>query len=219
VSPPVTVVTATWKRPRTLFERAIPSVAAQDYDGWIEHLIVTDGFDADLNVALSRAGYAFESHRRRVVHLGRNWSAPEVVHGGVGVVPRQVGAWMARGDYIAYLDDDNEYLPHHVSTLVTALRESGADFACSRWQDPEGRAAGWAPPGRGRTDTSSVMHRAAVLRHGTWDPAAGYESDGALVERWIAAGASWAFVPVPTFVLHPHRLGAPDPEPEAAAHG
>lgn len=210
MSPPVSVVTATWGRPRTIFERAIPSVAAQDYDGRIEHIIVTDGRDPALNELLLAAGYAVAGRHRRVVNLGRNWSGPEVVHGGVGVIPRLVGAYMAAGEFIAYLDDDNEYHPHHVSALAAALAESGADFACSRWQDPEGRAAGWAPPGRGRTDTSSIMHRASILRHGTWDPAVGYENDGALAEKWIAAGASWVFVPVPTFTLHPHRLGAPD---------
>lgn len=211
-APLVTVVTATWKRPRTILERAVPSLAAQHYQP-VEHLIVTDGYDPDLNRTLRNAGYDEDSRTHRLVCLGRNQSAPEMVRGGVGVVPRLVGSWLAAGEYITYLDDDNELLPDGLGKLVDALEDSGADFACSRWHDgPDGLVAGWSPPGRGRTDTGSIMHRASTLRHGSWDPQIGYENDGALVEKWSAAGCRWVFVDEPTFVLHPHRLGAPDPE-------
>ena len=211
VTPLVTVVTATWGRPRTILERAIPSLAAQDYKP-LQHIIVTDGFDPGLNEVLHGAGYSEDSPDRRLVWLGRNQSHPDMVHGGVGVIPRQVGAWLAAGEYITYLDDDNTLLPHHISTLAAALADSGADFACCRWHEGHegGGISGSEPPGCGRTDTGSIMHRAATLRHGTWDPAAGYGNDGALVERWIAAGCRWVFVNEPTYVLHPHRRGAPD---------
>ena len=207
----MTVVTATWKRPRTILDRAIPSVQAQDYPN-VQHVIVTDGYDEDLNRTLRDQGYGEANWMRRLVNLGRNWSHPDHVHGGVGVIPRLVGAYMAAGDYITYLDDDNAYERHHVSTMVAALESSGADFACSRWFHgrPAGPVGGGTPPGRGRTDTSSIMHRPAALNHGTWDPSVGYENDGALVEAWIAAGCSWVFVDEPTFVLWPHRHGAPD---------
>jgi glycosyltransferase involved in cell wall biosynthesis len=214
-APLVTVVTATWRRPLTLLDRCIPSVEAQDYDGDVEHLVVADGWDPGLNEALYGEGYGEDGRGgRRLVQLGRNWSAPDVVHGGVGVIPRLVGAYLAAGEYVTYLDDDNAYLPHHVSALAGALESTGADFAVSRWHDgPGGPVAGHAPPGRGRTDTSSIMHRASTLRAGSWDHRVGYENDGALVEAWMAAGARWAFVDQPTFVLYPHRRGAPDPEP------
>jgi glycosyltransferase involved in cell wall biosynthesis len=208
VRPPVTVVTATWGRPKTIAERAIPSVAAQDYQGSVEHLIITDGVSTELNTVLAGYGYyctSFPEPGKRIVPLGRNWSAPEMARGGVGVIPRRVGAYLASGDYIAYLDDDNEYLPHHITVMVDALEKSGADFALSRWQDGPAVA-----PRRGVSDTNCIMHRPSVLRYGTWDPADGYENDGALVERWAAAGASHVIVPEPTFILHPHRIGAPD---------
>lgn len=211
MNPLVTVVTASWGRPRTILDRAIPSLAAQDYKP-LQHIIVTDGYDPALNEVLHGAGYAEDSPDRRLVWLGRNQSHPDMVHGGVGVIPRLIGSWLAAGEYVTYLDDDNEYLPHHVSTLAAALESSGADFACSQWHDgwPGAPAAGSAPPGPGRTDTSSIMHRAGILRHGSWSHLDGYGNDGALAERWIAAGCSWVFVPQPTFVLYPHRRGVPD---------
>jgi glycosyltransferase involved in cell wall biosynthesis len=211
----VTIVTPTWGRPRTIVRRAIPSVAAQDYPN-IQHIVVTDGYDPELNDVLRAAGYSEGDQSRRLVQLGWNWSHPEVVRGGVGTIPKLVGAWLAAGMYIGYLDDDNEYLPHHVSAMVAALESSGADFACSRWQSgyPGGPPAGGAPPGRGRTDTSGIMHRTSILPRGTWQ-IDGYEADGALAERWVAAGCSWTFVEDPTFVLYVHRHGTPDgPEDE-----
>ena len=109
------------------------------------------------------------------------------------------------------VDDDNAYLPCHVSALVSALEETGADFAYSRWlhAGTDGLTGGQAPPGRTRTDSSAIMHRATTLKHGSWWMD-GYEADGVLAERWLAAGCSWAFVDEPTLILYPHRCGAPD---------
>ena len=209
--PKVSVVTATWRRPRTILERCIPSIRAQDYQGEIQHLIVTDGTDPELNAVLYEAGYYEDNPLRRLVQLGRNWSGDDVVHGGVGTIPRLVGSWLAAGEYIGYLDDDNEFLPHHVSAMTAALESSGRDFAVSRWQHHfrGGPVGGAAPPGRGRTDTSGIMCRASILPRGNWQ-VDGYEADGALAERWVAAGCTWAFVEEPTFVLYEARHGRAD---------
>ena len=209
--PLVTVVTATWQRPRTIMERAIPSLAAQDYPGdRIQHLIVTDGHDPGLNAVLHAAGYSESDQLRKLVNMGRNWSGPEA-RGGCGVAARLVGAWLAAGEYTGYLDDDNTYLPHHVRAMAAALESSGADFATSRWRmgAPGSFVMGDPNPGRGRTDTTGIMHKTSILPHGDWRMD-GYESDGALVERWLANGRTHVHVPEATFVLYPHRYGAPD---------
>lgn len=202
----MTVVTATWGRPKTILERAIPSVRAQDYRP-IEHIIVTDGRDPDLNRVLNGAGYSETGRFARLVSLGRNWTGFSG-DGAIGAVPRLVGSYLAAGDYICYLDDDNEFLPHHVSTLAGLLESQNADLACSRYLHA-GQPSGSPPPGRDRTDTSSFMHRASVLKHGSWG-LDGYAGDGLLVERWVAAGVKWAFTEEITMVLHAHRSGAPD---------
>src|SRR5215472_1068898 len=46
--PRISVITPTWQRARLLTRRCIPSVLAQDYEGEIEHVIVSDGPDPDL---------------------------------------------------------------------------------------------------------------------------------------------------------------------------
>lgn len=204
----VTVVTATWGRPKTIFEHAIPSVDAQDYPD-VEHLIVTDGRDPDLEAALGNAGYSHGGTRRRLVSLGRNWTGFSG-DGGIGAVPRLVGSWMAAGEYVTYLDDDNDYLPGHLSSLAGALSETGADIAFCAWRDgPGGPVQGSPVPGPGTVDTSSFMHRAGVLRHGSWQ-LDGYGGDHLLVERWVNAGVTYTWVPEPTMILNDHRRGAPD---------
>jgi glycosyltransferase involved in cell wall biosynthesis len=208
--PLVSVITATWGRPRTILEHAIPSVAAQDYPA-IEHLIVTDGHDPGLNQVLAGAGYASEPGRaRRLVCLGRNWSA---VHGdgGVGATARQVGCCVAAGDWITYLDDDDGWLPHHVSAMVACGEQAEADLVCSAWlHGPRREVRGSGPPRAGQTGTSMMMHRPSLLKVSGWRPE-GYCADGWLAERWVAGGARWAFHPEPTVILRGHNHGAADP--------
>jgi glycosyltransferase involved in cell wall biosynthesis len=203
MTPLVTVVTATWQRPKLLTERCIPSVAAQTYPS-IEHLIICDGQDPKLCAQLGAIGYqARPGSRRRLVELGRNW-------GMVGNAARAVGAWLAAGDWIAYLDDDNEFDPDHVQMMVREAVDKGAALVCTAWRTPDGQVAGWAPPGTNRTDASSILHHRDLLKVACWQPGDGYAADGALVDRWVAAGVPWSFLPEPTLLYHGARNGVPE---------
>jgi len=42
---------------------------------------------------------------------------------------RNTGIAAARGKYLAYLDDDDSYLPHHIETLVSVLKHSDCKVA------------------------------------------------------------------------------------------
>ncbi|MUN36817.1 glycosyltransferase [Actinomadura sp. NEAU-AAG5] len=125
---PISVVTLTRRRPEML-RRAMDSVRAQDYEGEIEHVIVIDD-DADsvptAEQAPSRPGL------RVVPHLVRR-PAEEVglPHERRYTYPRQArlfneGARRASTPWVAYLDDDNEYEPDHLRTLMRTARASGA---------------------------------------------------------------------------------------------
>lgn len=198
----VSVITATWGRPARVLAQAIPSVLAQDYAGAIEHLVVSDGPDPELAEKVAAVAPAPGGPPRscRCVQLGRNWHG---LTGGQswGAVPRAVGTCLAAGDYIAYLDDDNRYRPHHVRRLVELLEREGADFAYGKfYSHRHGVEVGGAPPRLGNVDTSALLHAAALLgRPDCQWRAAGYASDADVVDRWLAAGATFAFLDEVTF--------------------
>ena len=45
-----------------------------------------------------------------------------------------------------------------------------------------------------KIDTSLIVHRRELLERGTWEQSMP-TIDWDLVERWLAAGATWSFVP------------------------
>jgi glycosyltransferase involved in cell wall biosynthesis len=203
----VTVVTATWGRPKTILARCIPSVEKQTYHP-IQHIIVTDGYDEDLNKALREAGYSEGDFWKRLVTLGRNWTGFSG-DGAIGAVPRNIGAYLAAGDYICYLDDDDEWAPNHVESQAAEL-DKDYDLVVSRWRSVGGT---WeqrhARPKVGHTGTSMFMHRAELLKISGWQMD-GYSGDGLLTERWVAAGAKWSLCDEATVLYHGHHMGAPE---------
>ncbi len=204
MNPLVTVVTPTWRRPNLLVDRCIPSVQAQTYRP-VEHLIISDGPDPDLRERLLRMGYGPYRYvlGRRFVECGANW-------GGVGHAARAAGAWLATGEWICYLDDDNEFLPGHVAAMVAEAERASVPLVCTAWRMPDGATWGWTPPGINRTDSSSFLHHRDLLKVSSWQPGDGYAADGALIERWITAGVKWSFLSEPTMVYGGARHGVPE---------
>lgn len=207
MSPLVTVVTATWGRPKTIVERAIPSVRDQTYKK-IQHIIVTDGSDPELTRVLHDEGYREDGEQYRIVQLGRNWTTFSG-DDHFGSVPRLVGSYVAAGDYIAYLDDDDEYLPDHIETLSAAL-DMGNDLALARWRGPNGKTyGGVSDGGELLCITPSIMHRAELLNVSNWE-LDGYGGENRLVKRWIDADCTWTVIDRPTVLMYSHRHGTPD---------
>jgi glycosyltransferase involved in cell wall biosynthesis len=207
--PLVTVVTSTWKRPETLREYAIESVNSQTYPE-VEHLVVSDGYDEATVKMLDDLGYSYGPSKRRLVVLGRNWSIYSK-DGGFGATCRLVGAWMAAGEFISYLDDDAYYEPTHLAEMVAAFDET-TDFVTTWTQGNGVPPTPGPPPGLNRTDTSAIMHRAIVLRDAGGFHPDGYTGDGNMIERWLAKDMTWKFKESLT-VSHPagHNNGRPMP--------
>jgi hypothetical protein len=189
--PVVSVVTSSWMRATTVVAHACESVKRQTYAGKIEHIVVIDGDDQATVNSLMDADYHFGLGPRRIVQLGRNWSSLSG-DGGFGATCRMVGGWVAAGDLITWLDDDNDYESVHIEQMVPLFDDPAVDFATN---------GPGQPPGVGRTDTSGIMCRALTLKKaGSW-LLDGYEGDGRLVERWSAAGMVHAGKPNQTFHL------------------
>lgn len=109
VAPPlVSVVTPTRGRAELLLSRALASALAQTLHE-IEIIVVIDGPDPATEAALA----AVQDPRLRVIALPRPVGGSEA---------RNVGVRAARADWIALLDDDDEWLPHKLGAQLALAR-------------------------------------------------------------------------------------------------
>lgn len=118
-APLVSIIIPTRDRAAMLRD-ALASVCAQTYGNW-EAIVINDGGEDVSAVLQSLAAQA--AQRIRVIRLPQS-------RGQAGA--RKHGVAAARGDIIAFLDDDDLYKPHHLDVLVTGLRGSGAAAGYTR---------------------------------------------------------------------------------------
>jgi glycosyltransferase involved in cell wall biosynthesis len=193
LGPLVSVVVPTYRRP-ALLARAVRSALSQDYLN-LEVVVVGDACP-DL------AGLSFDDPRVRVVNLAEN-------HGAGGAVPRNYGIMLAAGELIAYLDDDNEWLRDHVSSVYEAMRAAKAPFGFSSMQ-VHGRDLGFDAPALQGLDTSCVLHQKALVGQAGWwktRAAAGYAHDWEFLSRVIEAGRTWVCTRRPTLIYGAETSG------------
>jgi glycosyltransferase involved in cell wall biosynthesis len=129
-APVVSVIVPTHNRPEFL-KRALASLEAQTFADF-EVIVIND------------AGEPIES----VLAPFRSTLNITYVRHGVNrdrAAARNTGLCIARGKYIAYLDDDDRFRPDHLATLVDALKASGRKVAYSDaiWLLEEKSAAGY----------------------------------------------------------------------------
>jgi glycosyltransferase involved in cell wall biosynthesis len=110
---PISVVIPTCRRP-DLLARALASVRAQSLAP-AEIVVVDDGGDAAARPACGAAG----------ARLVANTHA----RGPSGA--RNCGAALARGIWLAFLDDDDEWLPPYLATALAHLAAEGLDVLCA----------------------------------------------------------------------------------------
>lgn len=108
--PAVSVITPTYNRPGYL-KAAIESVLAQSFTDF-EHIIVDDGSDSETRAVVER----FDDRRIRYVYQD---------NAGRGAA-RNRGLALATGEYVAFLDDDDLYLPEKLAVQVAFLEAQPA---------------------------------------------------------------------------------------------
>ncbi len=111
-APTVTVVIPTFNRPQFLL-RAIQSVRRQTFNNF-EIVVVMDGLDPASKSAIEQ----LHEPRLRYVEL------PERVGGSEA---RNIGARSANGNWIALLDDDDEWLPNKLEQQLVPVQSSQND--------------------------------------------------------------------------------------------
>jgi glycosyltransferase involved in cell wall biosynthesis len=108
----VSVIIATIRRPNLVL-RSIRSVLNQTFDDY-EIIVVVDGPDEATRSSLALVA----NSKLRVNALTENVGAARA---------RNLGMSQARGRWIAFLDDDDEWLPHKLATQVAAAKRLGGD--------------------------------------------------------------------------------------------
>ena len=190
IAPLVSVITpAIPARAGMLAHRCIPSVLDQWYPGdSIEHVVISDGYDQKAR-ELCQGAYV-------------QWSAVQATEGRHwGASARNHGQEIASGEYIAYLDDDDEFLPCHLMVLVSALiANPNAQWAYAgvNWQRGDGTRYTFAIPPEPGNVSSILMHRATLPARWEDGPREHWE----LVSGWLAQGIPYVAVNVPTAIAH-----------------
>lgn len=115
--PKVSVIISTYDRLKQL-NAALASVHAQTFTDY--EVIVVDDCSPDRQGVLDLVkSWGDKFDYINLVRLGEN--------SGYQCMPKNKGIEVARGDYIAYLDDDNTWRPNHLAVTVNAIEYSPAN--------------------------------------------------------------------------------------------
>lgn len=202
MEPLVSVVTPTWRRHETLGD-SLRSVQAQAHQRW-EHLIVSDGPDPALRARLADR-WPGVRYLEMPSHDDRSrW----------GVKARQLGWVEAKGEFVAYLDDDDTWRPNHLRNVLGAMAAVkaavGWGSAMVHFPDQTMAILGGEPK-YGRVQTSMIVHRRDLLDVETWRE--GDLPDCDLLAAWLAKGVRYAWAPE---VSVDYWRARPAPRPNAA---
>jgi len=105
----ISVILSTFQRPQRL-KKAIESVLNQSYEDW--ELIIIDDHSKDGTEELVKR---FTDKRIHYIKRTKNF--------GCDTKPKNEGILASEGEYIAFLDDDNEFRPDHLALLFKAIKE------------------------------------------------------------------------------------------------
>lgn len=130
---------------------------------------------------------------------------------------RQRGLDAVTCEYVAFLDSDDEWLPHHLRTLFDAVWTSGAVFAFAWFEamgapDPLGHFGLPFDPAAPHHTTMTVLVRTEVAREVGFTPAADGDTCGnedwrficEIAKRCVASGDQMIHVPERTWRYHIH---------------
>ena len=126
--PRVSIVIAVYNGAPTI-ERALASVFAQTYTDY-EVIVVNDGSTDDTAAVLARFGDKI----RLITQSNRGLSAA-----------RNAGVRASTGEYVAFLDDDDEWMPEKLAHCVPVLdadRDCALVYTLALKVDPQGRPMG-----------------------------------------------------------------------------
>ena len=126
-NPLVSVIIPTLNRAKIIIERTIPSILNQDYKNW-EIIIIGDAVDEENCRTLIKGitdkrifFYNLKKRGRYPRRVGPLWYS-------AGIKPINFGLRVARGAWICHLDDDDEFLNNHISSLLSIAQKNRSEW-------------------------------------------------------------------------------------------
>lgn len=210
-APLVSIVIPTYSRPIFL-ERALKSIYTQTYTNW--ELLVVDDNDPDSEAR--RETKALMSEHSRVTYLQHE-------HNKGGSAARNTGIQAAQGEFVGFLDDDDEWLAEKLSKQMTVFAKADEDVALvytgsrhiypdeNQNVDREPTLSGTVlvdliPENIIGTTSTVVCRREALLTIGMFDEALPASQDYDLFFR-LAQRYKFAVVPEVLTLSHRHNEG------------
>ena len=211
MKPEISVIITTYNREGGLLQRAIDSVLTQTFKNF--ELIIVDDHSKQ------PPAFTLPDGENRVIAIRMPWNT------GYQVRPKNVGIMCSNGKYIAYLDDDNVFMPDHLEVLHKAITETQADVVYgdriykSTIPD-EKRFMGKMSfdydlkriNQSNYIDTSDIMHTIQVINDiGYWDIFWERKADWLLMTRFGKAGKKIVHVPkiITEYWWHDDNIGTP----------
>jgi teichuronic acid biosynthesis glycosyltransferase TuaG len=160
--PLVSVVMSTYNRANRFLKKAIDSVLSQTYGEF--ELIIVDDCSTDKTPLVVKK---YQKDDKRIVYFRRPHNF------GSDTQPKNDGIQLSSGKYIAYIDDDVEWMPNHLEVLVNEIennKELDLVYCDSVLFDADNPEKGYAPAialdfdaqfllRRNYIDTSQVLHK------------------------------------------------------------
>lgn len=115
-NPKVSVIVATYKREESLLN-AIKSLENQTYDN-VEIILVDDNADKEWNKKVEKITEQYPQimYIQNDVNMG-------------SAKTRNIGIERATGEYVTFLDDDDEYLPEKIEKQIEDMAAKNADYS------------------------------------------------------------------------------------------
>ena len=213
MNPKISVIISTYNRPKML-QRAVDSVLAQTFKDF-ELIIVDDHSKEPPKLNLP-------PDEKRVIAMRLPYNT------GYQVRPKNIGIMIAKGQYIAYLDDDNVYLPNHLEVLYKAIKKHNADVVYGdriyksnnpnekRFMGKQSFPYDLSQIEQGNyVDTSDIMHTIQAINDvGFWDIFWERKGDWLLMVRFGKAKKKIIHVPevITEYWWHSGNIGQMNPD-------
>ena len=214
--PTVSIVIPTFRRPAFL-ERAIACVLDQTFAAW-ELVVVDDNGRGTPDQQATEAFMGRYAEEPRIAYMAHSSNMG-------GSAARNTGVRSTSGEFVAFLDDDDEWLPEklerQMASFETAGERVGLLYTGAKVVEAGGGAAGAGrtylevPSARGDvfvrllghnvvgTTSSILCRRSALTQAGLFDDTLGASQDYDLYLR-LARICEFEYVPDPLVIRHKH---------------